>query len=149
MLKLERLGFLKRSSDIGRKISLKIPSENRYIKKISGRILSDIKPYRVSEENAFDIKLCVEEAVRNAIVHGNHSNRSKTVTTTFWMDGGHLMIEVEDEGSGFDHRNLPDPTDANYIMRNSGRGVYLIRKLMNCVEFNQTGNKITMVKKIK
>lgn len=149
MLRLGQSGFLKRFRDRCKKIRINIPSENRYIKKVSGRILSSLESRGVSEEKAFDIRLCVEEAVRNAIVHGNQSLRGKTVKTAYWIEGDRLTIEVEDEGKGFDHNKLPDPTDSNYIMRRSGRGVYLIKKLMDEVDFNAIGNKITMVKKIK
>jgi len=149
MLKLDRLGFLKRLRDRSKKIQINIPSENKYIKKVSARILSSLASHRISDEKAFDVKLCVEEAVRNAIVHGNHAERARTVKTIYWIKDERITIEVEDEGSGFDHNLLPDPTDTNYIMRNSGRGVYLIKKLMDEVEFNTSGNKITMVKKIK
>lgn len=148
MIRLDQLGFLKRLKDRRKKVLIKTPSENRYIKKVSGAVISALKARRVSDEKAFDVKLCVEEAVRNAILHGNHSDRSKVVKTTFWVEDDRIMIEVEDEGSGFDHKTLPDPTDDNYIMRNSGRGVYLIKKLMDKVDFNVPGNKITMVKKI-
>ena len=148
MLKSDRLGFLKKLKDSFNKIEIRIPSENRYIKKVSGRILSSLASHHTSEEKTFDVKLCVEEAVRNAIVHGNHSERSKTVRTAYRIEDGCITIEVEDEGNGFDHNLLPDPTDTNYIMRNSGRGVYLIKKLMDKVDFNAKGNKITMVKRI-
>lgn len=149
MLKLDRLGFLKRLKDLRKKIQVNIPSENKYIKKVSGRILSSLASHHVTDEKAFDVKLCVEEAVRNAIVHGNLSDRKKTVKTVYWIAEGLITIEVEDEGDGFDHNELPDPTDSSHIMRNSGRGVYLIKKLMDKVDFNAKGNKIVMVKKIK
>jgi len=143
------LGFLKRGRGPGRKTVIRTPSENRHIKKVSARILSQLEAAAVPEERIFDITLCVEEAVRNAIVHGNRSNRNKTVITTFQLQDDRVTIEVEDEGEGFDHTALPDPTDADYIMRNSGRGVYLIRKLMDSVTFNDRGNKIVMVKKVR
>jgi len=148
MLRLGQLGFLRSLKDRRKRAVIKTPSENRYIKKVSGRILSSLEPHGVSEETTFDIKLCVEEAVRNAIVHGNHSRKDKTVKIAYSIEGGRITIEVEDEGKGFDHTTLPDPTDTNYIMRNSGRGVYLIKKLMDSVDFNEAGNRITMVKKI-
>lgn len=142
----DRWGFLKNSSGITKKVAIKIPSDIKYIRKVSGRILGDLAPYNMDESLLFDIRLCVEEAVRNAIDHGNNSDKHLPVKVAYWVSGSELNIEVEDSGKGFDHRQLPDPTDGNNIMRNSGRGVYLIKKLMNQVVFNETGNKILMTK---
>jgi serine/threonine-protein kinase RsbW len=133
----------------GGKVSLKVPSETRYIRKVSARILESLEPGKVDEGRIFDIKLCIEEAARNAIVHGNHSDRRLSVKVTYWIEADKLHIEVEDEGAGFDHKVLPDPTSSGHIMKNSGRGVYLIKKLMDSVEFNDKGNKITLVKDLR
>lgn len=131
------------------KTTIRYPSETASIKLASSKILDALKPYGASEDVLFDIRLCVEEAVRNAVVHGNLSDKNLLTTVTYWVKDGRAHIEIEDEGVGFDRRSLPDPTaDAN-ILRGSGRGVYLIEKLMDSAVFNETGNKITMIKKIK
>lgn len=143
------MAFLKRHKDPSEKILIKVPSENRYIRKVSSRILSGIAGYNVDEGKLFDVKLCIEEAVRNAIVHGNCSDKRLSVKTVYWVDGGALNIEVEDEGPGFDRAGVADPTLEPHILKNSGRGVYLIKKLMDKVEYNEKGNKVTMVKKLK
>jgi serine/threonine-protein kinase RsbW len=106
-------------------------------------------PYGLDEDGGFDIRLCVEEAVRNAIVHGNHSDRKRSVKVDCRVENGAAIIEVEDEGAGFDYNNVPDPTKESNILKNSGRGVYLIKKLMDKVEFNKAGNRIKMVKGLK
>ena len=129
-----------------KKSVIKIPSDIGEIRKVSCRIIEDVGPREKIESKVFDIRLCTEEAVRNAIVHGNKNDPAKSVTVAYWVDGGNLHIEVSDEGSGFDYRNLPNPTANENIMKNSGRGVYLIRRLMNKVEFNETGNVIRMTK---
>jgi serine/threonine-protein kinase RsbW len=129
-----------------KKSVIKIPSDTGEIRKVSCRIIEDVGPREKIESKVFDIRLCTEEAVRNAIVHGNKNDPAKSVTVAYWIDGGNLHIEVSDEGSGFDYRNLPNPTAKENIMKNSGRGVYLIRRLMNKVEFNETGNVIRMTK---
>ena len=59
-----------------------------------------------------------------------------------------MNIEVEDKGSGFDYKQLSDPTANDNIMKGSGRGVYLIRSLMDEVEYNDTGNKLKMTKRL-
>ena len=149
MLKLGRLEFLKSRNKASKKALIKVPSETKYIRKVSAKILRSLSACKLGESKAFDIKLCIEEAVRNAIVHGNHSDKRLSVKASCWMEDGKVNIEVEDEGSGFDHRFLADPTSSAHIMKNSGRGVYLIKKLMDKVEFNETGNKIRMITSIK
>lgn len=124
-------------------------SDSRRIRESSSRILEDLKGCGVGEKAEFEIKLCVEEAVRNAIVHGNRSDPKRQVRVSYWMDGDSLNIEIEDEGAGFDHESVKDPTKEDNLLRNSGRGVYLIKKLMDRVQYNSKGNKISMTKKIR
>jgi serine/threonine-protein kinase RsbW len=127
---------------------LKVPSEPEYIRKVSYRIISSLSGMTHDEPKLFDIKLSVEEAVRNAIAHGNKSDKARSVTVSYWLDGRDLNIEVADEGEGFDHTKVPNPTEKENIMKNSGRGVYLIKRLMDKVEFNRSGNVIKMTKNL-
>ena len=126
-----------------------VPSETKSIRMVSSKLLDALTPYGVSEDTLFDIRLCTEEAVRNAIVHGNLSDKHLLTTVSYWIEDGKIFIEVEDEGVGFNRGNLPDPTADGNILKGSGRGVYLIEKLMDSAKFNESGNKITMIKKIK
>ena len=140
------LSVFSRNKNKLKKAVFRIPSQIEYLRKVSSRILDALASRNVPETTLFNIRLCVEEAVRNAVVHGNHCDKNLSVTVTYWAEGRKFFMEVADEGKGFDHRRLPDPTDSEHILRNSGRGVYLIRKLMDKVEFNETGNSIRMVK---
>lgn len=149
MTRLDLSAFLRNLKDPSKKTPIKVPSETRYIRKVSSRILSGVDRHDLDEGMMFDIRLCIEEAVRNAMVHGNHSDKKLSVKAAYWIDDGSLNIEIEDEGSGFDHTGLADPTAAPHILKNSGRGVYLIKKLMDKVEYNEKGNKVTMVKKLR
>ncbi|MCM8760620.1 MAG: ATP-binding protein [Candidatus Omnitrophica bacterium] len=112
-------------------------------------MLSKIVDYVLDEGKIFDIKLCIEEAVRNAIVHGNNCDRRRLVKIASWVEDDNLHIEIEDEGKGFDQSKLVDPTSEAHIFKNSGRGVYLIKKLMDKVEYTAGGRRITMVKNLK
>jgi len=138
------LAFLRNPKD--RKVVLRVPSETRHIRKISSRILGALSSYVLDEGKIFDIRLCIEEAVRNAMVHGNRSDKSREVKVTYWISDDRLTIEVEDKGEGFDHSELADPTIDPHLLKNSGRGVYLIKKLMDRADYNDAGNKLTMVK---
>lgn len=132
-----------------KKAVLIVPSRIESIKEVSSKILDSLKPYGVSEETLFDIRLSTEEAVRNAIVHGNLSDKHLLTTVSYWIEDGFINIEVEDEGVGFDRGNLSDPTTDDNLTKGSGRGVYLINKLMDSARFNESGNKIIMIKKLK
>ena len=130
------------------KKDIKFKSDSGSIRESSSRILKDLESYSVGEKAAFEIKLCVEEAVRNAVVHGNKSDPKRQIRISYWVDEGVLKIEIEDDGAGFNHESVKDPTKEENLLRNSGRGVYLIKKLMDNVEYNAKGNKISMAKKI-
>ncbi|MFA5144315.1 MAG: ATP-binding protein [Candidatus Omnitrophota bacterium] len=124
------------------------PSEIGYIRKTSSEILNGLSRCKVTDDKLFEIKLCVEEAVRNAIVHGNKLDGKKLVKVSYWVDGDRFIIEIEDAGEGFDPRKVPDPTVNSNMLKESGRGMFIIRKLMDKVDFNSKGNKIRMEKKL-
>ena len=130
------------------RVSLKVTSEIKNIRKVSARIIESLAQYEMDDETLFDIRLCIEEAVRNAIVHGNRLNKKQHVIIDYWVDDDSLNVAVEDEGFGFDPAKVPDPKKSENMLRESGRGVFLIKRLMDKVEFNEKGNKIRMEKRL-
>jgi len=100
------------------------------------------------DEELFSIKLALEESLVNAIRHGNRLDASKKIKVAYGFEGDKLKIRIEDEGEGFDYEHLPDPTDPENIERPHGRGVMLMRYYMDAVDFNETGNSVTLVKKM-
>ena len=129
-------------------ISFEIPSETGFIKKASRKVLQYLEPYGLDKSVLFDIKLSFEEAVRNAMAHGNRSNRELPVKINCAVDSGRLEITIEDSGGGFDPKKIPDPTKGANLLKGSGRGVYLIRRLMDEVEYNAKGNRIKIIKNL-
>lgn len=91
--------------------------------------------------------VALDEAIANAIKHGNKSDPTKNVHITAEMDDDEVTFVITDEGDGFDLEKLPDPTDSQYLMRPCGRGVMLIYHLMDDVEYNERGNQVKMKKK--
>lgn len=128
--------------------NITISSEIKHIREISSKILKILGARKIDEPALFDIRLCVEETVRNAIEHGNNKDKKAKVRINYKVSGDRFTIEVEDEGPGFDYKSLPDPTHDENLMKNSGRGVYLVRCLMDKVEFNAKGNKVKLTKYI-
>lgn len=130
----------------GVKKKIIIPSNLKNIKHAVDEILDYLKSIEVEGSVIFDIRLGLEEALINAVKYGNRFNESLTVDVDFTHNGNKVIIAVEDKGNGFDYRNLPDPTREENLLKPKGRGIFLIKHLMDDVEFNRRGNCITMVK---
>jgi serine/threonine-protein kinase RsbW len=94
-----------------------------------------------------NLPLAVDEALTNAIVHGNASNPNKTVEIEAMIDAQMLRLKITDQGRGFRSENRRDPLDPNNLMTPSGRGVYLIEKVMDEVQWTRDGCCIEMVKR--
>lgn len=125
----------------------KIPSDTGEARRILDELLSELAERQWGEEDTFGIHLAVEEALMNAIKHGNQRDPEKRVTVDTKVSGDLLRIEVQDEGNGFDPEDVPDPTLEENLELPSGRGLMLMRTFMSRVEFNDTGNQVLMEKR--
>jgi serine/threonine-protein kinase RsbW len=111
-------------------------------------VQSDIKDALAA--NAFDdqemfyIELAVEETLVNAIKHGNQLDLDKRVFVRYIVNSEHFHIRVEDEGSGFNPADVPDPTAPENLERPCGRGLLLIKRFMTDVSYHGRGNIVTM-----
>ena len=105
--------------------------------------------YIVDEEkifNIFDLRLCLEEALINAVKHGNKMDKNKSIFMKVVFKKNFLCFEIKDEGQGFDYDNIIIPTKKENLEMLSKRGVFLIKKFMDEVEFLDNGSRIKMVK---
>ena len=100
----------------------------------------------LGEEDYNRIMLTLSEAVNNAILHGNEEDPDKNVhiAATLESDQQIMRISVEDEGSGFDPEELPNPLKDENLLNEGGRGVYLIKQYADNVEFKKEGTKVTI-----
>lgn len=125
-----------------RKIKIESEISNlRIVEKAIDELSADIK---VSADNYGKIMVATMEAVNNAIVHGNKAEKTKFVFIEISYSDNLLKISIEDEGRGFKPEGLPDPTKPEYIEKLNGRGVFLMSRLADKIEFNDKGNKVTM-----
>lgn len=92
----------------------------------------------LGEEKIAHLLLTVTEATTNAIIHGNKCDIKKLVVIDVWVENGSLFISVKDSGKGFDPSALPDPTETDNLLKDSGRGVYLMKVYMDEIKFNVT-----------
>ena len=91
-----------------------------------------------------NILIALTEAVNNAIHHGNRLDPGKQVVVGYKLEGAKVTFVVRDEGPGFDHDHLPDPTDPLNIEKPHGRGVFLMRALADEVAFDDNGSTVSM-----
>ncbi|MFO0818937.1 MAG: ATP-binding protein [Pirellulales bacterium] len=120
-----------------------IPAEG---KRIVDDLLAKLSELGWEEHDVFGIHLAVEEALVNAIKHGNQDNPEKFVDVNLKLSSEKFFIQVTDQGAGFNPMDVPDPTDDDNIDLPSGRGLMLMRSFMTLVEYNATGNSVTMAK---
>jgi len=98
-------------------------------------LISEInKDFKADEVKYVNFLIAVTEALVNAIIHGNKNNPSKKVDLKLSYDKNSLCASVKDEGEGFDVKNVPDPTIGENLLKESGRGIFLIRSLVDKVE---------------
>lgn len=124
--------------------NLKISSDTQNIRLVE-RVIDDVcEQYKVNEDRYGNILIAVTEAVNNAITHGNHNNPEKSVTITYSIDPSSITFSISDEGSGFDYKNLPDPTAPENIDKINGRGIFLMKNLSDKIEFDENGKQVQL-----
>lgn len=133
----------------GPKKEFQIPSLLSEVQKTSERVLLFLKPLALTEALSFDIRLCLEEALINAMKYGNKLKADLKVKLEVEFAADEIRITIKDHGEGFDYKNLKNCTREKDLLRNSGRGVYLIHQLMDQVVYNTKGNRLVMVKFLK
>ncbi|HTU24527.1 MAG TPA: ATP-binding protein [Pirellulales bacterium] len=123
-----------------------IPSKVGAHQSIVEEILDRLEQEQWSTHDVFSVRMALEEALCNAIKHGNRLDHEKKVAICGKMSPSRLWIRVSDEGAGFRPEHVPDCTDPANIERPCGRGIMLMRCYMNRVEYNEAGNVVEMEK---
>ncbi|MFQ5590302.1 MAG: ATP-binding protein [Phycisphaerae bacterium] len=109
-------------------------------------ILKRLRECKYDAHAVFAVKLALEEAISNAVKHGNRHDQSKRITVRYAVDDDRTVIVVRDEGSGFQPECVPDCRRPDRLPVPNGRGIMLIRAYMDEVEFRDNGREICCVK---
>lgn len=130
---------------------LEIPSDPDMIVEVDTFAEERIDKMKFSQDQRDDIAISISEAVNNAIEHGNEGDRSKLVKIELEELSDGVLIRVRDQGTGFDPQKVADPTDPENLLAESGRGLLIIRHLMDEVNVvaEKTGTLIEMIKRFK
>jgi serine/threonine-protein kinase RsbW len=128
-----------------------IPSKSNQIQKVEQYAEKLAHKIGFAEDEIDGLAIAITEVTANAIYHGNKSDPNKKVYVRFTTLNDSMTITVRDEGKGFDPKKIADPSKPENLLKDSGRGIYIIRALMDEVSFNfsKGGTEITLVKKKK
>lgn len=124
-----------------------IRSISREAQQVQQRIVSEAVGCHYDDHQIFALRLALDEALSNAIKHGNANDSTKHVHVEFDVTEKLIHISICDEGPGFNPEALPDPTAEENLELPNGRGVMLIKAYMTEVHYNQKGNCVTMIKR--
>ncbi len=102
----------------------------------------------LDEDQRFHIGMAVREAAINAVLHGNEYDPTRQIDVSLENTGKDLVFVIADEGNGFNPDKVPDPLATENLLRGTGRGIFLIRSLMDEVHFRQLhpGTELTLIK---
>ena len=127
-------------------VTLRLPSEVSCIEEAVELVTRHcLAGHEASPTIRFRLRVVLSEALSNAILRGNAEDRSKWVDVRAELVPDSIRVYVTDEGPGFDPAAVPEPIRPEQLDEAQGRGLYLIRKLVDAVQFNDQGNSICMI----
>ncbi len=115
------------------------------MREVQGKLMAIVEAHGYNDEAVFAIKLALEEALINAIKHGNRLDSKKHVTVDANVTNDRAEFIIHDEGLGFRRKDVPDPTEHDNREKSSGRGLLLIEAYMTEVAYSDKGRRLKMV----
>jgi serine/threonine-protein kinase RsbW len=129
------------------KIEFELPSDVALMHGVLQYLIERVSRLGVIQAENSNLFVALDEAFVNAVKHGNRYDHTKFVRISAELSADEARFTVEDEGEGFNVADVPDPCDAENLFKTSGRGVLLIYNIMDEVQYNARGNRLTMVKR--
>lgn len=123
---------------------VKLPSDFASLVEVENLIDKVCSDLGVQEDAYGNVLIAVTEAVNNAIQHGNEENSNLFVDVAVGDKETEFCFRIKDEGIGFDFNSLQDPTSPENLLKESGRGIFLMRNLADDVEFDGVGNSVNI-----
>src|SRR5688572_10534129 len=125
---------------------MELPNDVRAIEHAVEYVLQRCGPCQGSERKIrLNFRVSLTEALSNAMLNGNKEDPGKRVRLEVTLGPAEIRVRVTDEGRGFDPDEIPDPTSPPNLLKPGGRGLFLMRQLMDEVHFNERGNSVTLV----
>lgn len=142
------MAWLKRSDM--EKIQTALESTLESVDKAENLVIEEANKLGFDEDEAHQIGMAIRECTVNAVVHGNRYSKNKKIHLEIERSATNLIVTIRDEGAGFDLTSIPDPTSPENLLRQSGRGLLLIRAFMDEVDLRPApggGTEVRLVKR--
>jgi serine/threonine-protein kinase RsbW len=134
-------------ASVHEKIEFTFPSDVSLMDAVLNYLVGRVAKFGLINPENSNLFIALDEAFVNAVKHGNRYDPKKIVHISADLSPDEARFTVEDEGEGFNPKQIPDPCDSENLFKTSGRGVLLIHNIMDEVEYSERGNRLTMVKR--
>jgi len=129
---------------------LEIPTDVRSIEHTVDYVMQRCRTCETYQKRLrLNFRVGLTEALTNAMLYGNAHDPSTRVRVEVTLEDGRLEARVTDQGRGFDPSTIPDPTEPENILKEGGRGLFLMRQLLDEVSYNDRGNQVTLVLRLE
>lgn len=125
--------------------TIKVPSSAEFLPDVIEFVEEMLRGYQVADDAIPDIAISVSELVNNAITHGNRAQPGVPVEVTVGKKNGTVEISISDQGNGFDPDSVPSPIADDNLLKEVGRGLFIVRSLMDTVAVRRTAQGTTVV----
>ena len=129
---------------------LEIPTDVRSIEHAVDYVMERCRTCETYQKRLrLNFRVGLTEALTNAMLYGNEYDPAKRVRVEVTLESGRLEARVTDQGRGFDPSAIPDPTRPENLLKSGGRGLFLMRQLLDEVSYNDQGNQVTLVLRLE
>jgi serine/threonine-protein kinase RsbW len=128
-----------------------IPSSLNFLREVDEFVEEKLRSQGVEQGIVTDIAISVTEVVTNAVAHGNQNDPDKKVTVSLKIDKKQVVIRVEDQGHGFDPQHLANPLAEENLLKDAGRGIFIVKSLMDEIKFEispDSGTAVILIKNL-
>lgn len=130
---------------------LVIPSLLEKLSEVEELTEKAAEQHDILEDDKDNLAIAITELTNNAIIHGNKFDHKKKVTISFYFDDTEVCVYIKDQGPGFDPLAIGNPLDPENLLKESGRGIFILKSIMDDVQFqvSEFGTEVKIIKKIK
>ncbi|MEE9430139.1 MAG: ATP-binding protein [Melioribacteraceae bacterium] len=124
-------------------------SNPKFLPEIEDYVFDIVKQTKISNEKLNNLEMATAEAAANCMLHGNKNDKKKNVEVNIFIETDKIIVKFKDEGKGFKIKNVPDPTQPENILKTSGRGLHIMKSLLDDLKYNFTPSGTEVILTVK